>query len=164
MATLPQGIEDPVKDFWGHAKESPAEPGGELDSSISAVRMDFNGDGQRDIALTRPGMGGSGGRIWFLYIQREDGRYNEVGSVFTVGTRFRLVHARGGEGRLAVMSRGGSGYVGIQWYDVSPFYLKERRLEHTSQTRIDAVFGPGYTGQPEKEYTAEALRAKYSRR
>jgi hypothetical protein len=135
---------------------------------LQVLKTDFNGDGLADMAISNPRMTGTQGGWWMLYLRREDGRFTKVGGLVTKNNRFRSTTIKKGTGRLAVMIRGGPGLVVIEYYKVAHTGLNKiadevEELTDTSPdpSRVERVFGEGYSEKPSTAYTAEWLETRY---
>jgi len=156
-------VSDPLASFYHRLATDHDESG------ISVVEADFDCDGRLDLAITQS-VQGHAGALWVIYLRRVDGHFTELGSVITKANRFHVTRQKKGLGRLAVMVRVGPGQLVITYYDVSQASLRKLRDEdvripeaHTRRTRVEEVFGEGYSELPAQRFTHAQLQAKFSK-
>ena len=142
---------------------------GNLPTFLLTAEADFDCDGKADLAVTSCFEArAKAGTWWSIFLRRADGKYTEVGSVGTKAARFKIAPNPKGGGDLAVMLRGGPGDLGMEFYRVTQHGLKKTGEEdvlipeeHVGPTRIDEVFGKGFSEKPTKKISLAELKMKY---
>jgi hypothetical protein len=164
-------VADPVGTYYREqlVNQGMDQSFGDLPTFLLTIDADFDCDGKGDLAVTDCFEArAKGGTWWTIFLQRADGKYVEVGSVGTKAARFKITPNPKGGGDVAVMLRGGPGNLGVEFYRVTQRGLKKTSEEHVlipeehvGPTRIDEIFGKGYSERPIKELPLEELKKKY---
>lgn len=136
---------------------------------LLTIEADFDCDGHSDVAITDCfEAGAKAGTWWSIFLKRADGKYAEAGSVGTKAARFKITPNAKSGGDLAVMLRGGPGDLLIEFYRVTQRSLKKTGEEsvlipedHVGPTRINEVFGGGFSEKSTKRISLEELKKKY---
>lgn len=164
-------VDDPVKTYY---REQLVDGG--MDKSIGTaptflltIDADFDCDEIADLAVTSCFEArAKAGTWWSIFLKRADGKYVEVGSVGTKAARFKITPNPKGGGDLAVMLRGGPGALVVEFYHVARGGLKKTGEEevlipedHVGPTRIDEVFGRGFSEKTTKQIALAELKKKY---
>jgi hypothetical protein len=142
-----------------------------LRTFLQTVEADFDCDGRMDLAVTSSFEARARvGTWWSIFLSRADGKHAEVGSVGTKSSRFKITPNPKGGGDLAVMLRAGPGDLVVEFYRVTHGGLKKTSVEEVKiaeedvgPTRIDEVFGKGYSELAAKEISLAELKKKYPR-
>lgn len=159
----PHVVSDPIAAYY--RDHYAAEP---IRGSAFVVEADFDCDGRSDFAISDAAQTGHAGASWVIYLRRPDGRFTEIGDVATKANRFHITRRKDGVGELAVMMRSGPGDLVVTFYAVSRTGLHKLRDERVlipeqapAKTRIDEIFGDGYSELPATAYTSAQLEAKF---
>ena len=163
-------IADPVETYYReHLLAEGMTAIGGLPIYLQTIEADFDCDGCLDLAVTdcfeaRARVG----TWWSIFLRRADGKYGAIGSVGTKSNRFRITPNPQGGGDLAVMLRGGPGDVVVEFYRVTQNGLTQSSVEevHLAEedagtTRIDELFGEGYSELTVTEIPLAGLEKKY---
>jgi hypothetical protein len=170
-ATPVRIVADPVEAYYREhlvADGMDQEIGG-LRTFLLTVEADFDCDGRLDLAVTDCFEArAKAGAWWSIFLKRIDGKYAGVGSVGTKSNRFKITPSPKGGGDLAVMLRAGPGDLVVEFYRVTQGGLKKTSVEEVKiseedvgPTRIDEVFGKGYSELAAKEIALAELKKKY---